>query len=49
MTSKIPILSIGLPVSNGEKYLAGALDSILSQTYRNFKLIIFDNASTDRT
>jgi glycosyltransferase involved in cell wall biosynthesis len=49
MTSKIPRVSIGLPVFNGEKYLAEALDSILSQTYRDFKLIISDNASTDRT
>lgn len=44
-----PRLSIGLPVFNGEKYLEKALDSILNQTYRNFELIISDNASTDNT
>lgn len=44
-----PRLSIGLPVFNGENYLAAALDSILAQTYRDFELIISDNASTDRT
>jgi glycosyltransferase involved in cell wall biosynthesis len=42
-------LSIGMPVFNGEKYLKEALDSILSQTFRNFELIISDNASTDST
>lgn len=44
-----PRVSIGLPVYNGEKYLREALESILSQTYTDFELIISDNASTDRT
>jgi glycosyltransferase involved in cell wall biosynthesis len=44
-----PRVSIGLPVYNGEKYLRFALDSLLAQDYRNFELIIADNASTDRT
>jgi glycosyltransferase involved in cell wall biosynthesis len=44
-----PRLSIGLPVYNGEEYLAEALDSLLGQTYRDFELIISDNASTDGT
>jgi glycosyltransferase involved in cell wall biosynthesis len=43
------LLGIGLPVYNGEKHVALALDSILAQTYENFELIISDNASTDRT
>jgi glycosyltransferase involved in cell wall biosynthesis len=47
--SKIPRVSIGLPVYNGEKYLEQAIESILSQTYTDFELIISDNASTDRT
>jgi Glycosyl transferase family 2 len=42
-------VSIGLPVYNGEKYLAKTLDSILAQTFRVFELIISDNASTDAT
>ncbi len=42
-------LSIGLPVYNGERYLAKAIGSLLDQTYDNFELIISDNASTDRT
>src|ERR1700722_6330272 len=44
-----PRLSIGLPVYNGENYLAETLDSLLGQSYENFELIISDNASTDGT
>jgi len=46
---KAPLVSIGLPVYNGERYLAEAIESILSQTYSELELIICDNASTDRT
>jgi glycosyltransferase involved in cell wall biosynthesis len=42
-------LSIGLPVYNGERFLAQALDSLLAQTFQDFEIIISDNASTDRT
>jgi len=49
MSGHKPRVSIGLPVFNGEKYLAEAIDSILVQTYSDFELIISDNASTDRT
>jgi len=44
-----PKVSIGLPVYNGENFLSQALDSLLSQTYSDFELVISDNASTDRT
>jgi glycosyltransferase involved in cell wall biosynthesis len=44
-----PLVSIALPVYNGEEHLAAAIDGILAQTYRNFELIICDNASTDST
>lgn len=46
--SKLPTVSIGMPVYNGEKWIARALDSLLSQTFTDFELIISDNASTDR-
>jgi glycosyltransferase involved in cell wall biosynthesis len=49
MSDGKPRVSIGLPVFNGENYLAQALDSILTQTYSDFEVIISDNASTDRT
>jgi glycosyltransferase involved in cell wall biosynthesis len=45
----IPTLSVGLAVYNGDKYLEEAIQSILAQTFRDFELIISDNASTDRT
>ena len=42
-------VSIGLPVYNGEDFLKYAIDSLLAQTFRDFELIISDNASTDNT
>ena len=47
--STSPRLSIGLPVYNGENYLAEAIESLLGQTYDDFELIISDNASSDGT
>lgn len=44
-----PRLSVGLPVHNGQRYLAEALDSLLGQSFTDFELIISDNASTDGT
>lgn len=49
MMNDKPLVSIGLPVYNGEKYIELALDSLVSQDYKNFELIISDNASTDGT
>ena len=40
-------ISLILPVYNVEKYLERCLNSILSQTYSNFELIIIDDGSTD--
>ena len=45
----VPNLFIGMPVYNGEKFVAEALDSIMAQTYTDWKLVISDNASTDDT
>lgn len=44
-----PLISIGLPVYNGEMSIETAIVAIRSQTYSNFELIISDNASTDKT
>jgi glycosyltransferase involved in cell wall biosynthesis len=43
------IITIGLPAYNGEKTIKRTIDSILSQTVTNFKLIISDDGSTDST
>jgi len=45
----LPTVSIGLPVYNGADFVAGSIRSILAQTYRDFELVISDNASTDAT
>jgi len=44
-----PLVSIGMPVYNGGKYLREAIESILLQSYSNIELIISDDASTDGT
>lgn len=44
-----PLVSIGMPVYNGERFIRQALDSLLGQDYGNFELIISDNASMDGT
>ena len=44
-----PRVSIGLPVRNGARFLREAVDSLLSQTYSDFELIICDNDSDDGT
>lgn len=45
----MPLVSIGLPVFNGERYLEGAVRAILEQTFTDFELVVCDNASTDGT
>jgi len=49
MGNSKPPISIGLPVYNGEKFLEESIDSILAQTFKDFELVILDNASTDHT
>jgi glycosyltransferase involved in cell wall biosynthesis len=44
-----PVVSIGFPVFNGERYLRTALDSLLGQDFTDFELVLSDNASTDGT
>ncbi len=44
-----PLVSIGVPVYNGENYLAETLDAILAQDYRHLEVVITDNTSTDST
>ena len=43
------LISIVLPVYNGETYLSQSIESVLAQTYTNWELIIVDDCSTDHT
>ncbi len=43
----VPLISVAMPVYNGGKYLAEAINSILAQTFSNFEFIIIDDGSTD--
>jgi glycosyltransferase involved in cell wall biosynthesis len=47
--SGTPLVTIGLPVYNSERFVRQSLDSLLAQTYSDFVLIINDNASLDST
>jgi glycosyltransferase involved in cell wall biosynthesis len=43
----VPLISVAMPVYNGERFLVEAIDSILAQTFVNFELIVISDASTD--
>lgn len=42
-----PLVTVGIPVYNDEKYIVAAIEDILAQTYRNLEIVISDNCSTD--
>ncbi|MSU55007.1 MAG: glycosyltransferase [Candidatus Taylorbacteria bacterium] len=45
-SKRLPLISVIMPVHNGEAFLTDAIDSILKQTYTNFELIILSSANT---
>jgi glycosyltransferase involved in cell wall biosynthesis len=49
MKAETPLVSIGLPVYNGENFVAEAIQCALNQTFSNWELVICDNCSTDLT
>lgn len=49
MMSATPLVSVILPVFNGEQFLPAAIESLLSQTHENIEILISDNCSTDST
>lgn len=44
-----PAVSVVMPVHNGARFLRPAMDSILNQTFRDFELIVVDDASSDES
>ena len=44
-----PLVSIVIPVYNGENYVREAIDSALAQTYKNVEVIVVNDGSTDKT
>ncbi len=44
-----PLVTVAIPVFNGELFVTGAIESVLGQTFSDFELLISDNHSTDRT
>lgn len=44
-----PLISIIMPAYNAEKYISAAIVSVLSQTYKNWGLLILDDCSSDHT
>ena len=47
--SKLPIVSVIMPVFNSERLLPQAIQSILDQTFQDFELIIIDDGSNDNS
>ena len=45
----MPLVSVVMPVFNGEKHLAEAIESILAQTFADFELVIVDDGSQDKS
>lgn len=49
MKDNKPLVSIIMPVYNGERFLSEAIESIIAQTYENWELLAVDDGSTDKS
>jgi glycosyltransferase involved in cell wall biosynthesis len=47
--TEVPLVTVLMPVYNGERYLREAIDSILKQTYTEFEFLIINDGSTDKS
>ena len=44
-----PLVSVILPAFNAERFISGAIDSIIGQSFKDFELLVIDDGSTDNT
>lgn len=49
MTESSPLITVLMPAYNAENYIAGAIESVLCQTFTDFELLIINDGSTDAT
>ena len=49
MNEKLPAISVIIPMFNMEKYIEQCLDSVLTQTFTDYEVIVADDCSTDRS
>lgn len=45
----LPLITVGIPFYNTEKYLANAINSVINQTYANWELLLMDDGSSDKS
>ena len=44
-----PLVSVIIPVKNGERFLASAINSVIAQEYKHYEMLVVDGKSTDNT
>jgi len=49
LTQPVPLVSIGIPLYNGKRFIRGCLDMLAAQTFTDYEIVIVDNGSTDGT